>query len=45
VALRARNAEAAQKLAGAAAGSKEAAEAKIVLEVYNALSKAVKVTL
>ena len=44
-ALRARNAEAAQKLAGAAAGSKEAAEAKIVLEVYNALSKAVKATL
>ena len=44
-ALRARNAEAVQKLAAAAAGSKEAAEAKIVLEVYNALSKAVKITL
>jgi len=44
-ALRARNAEATQKLAGAVAGSKEAAEAKIVLELYGALGKAAKVTL
>ena len=44
-ALRVRNTEAALKLAAAVAGSKEAAEAKIVLEVYAALSKAVKVSL
>jgi F0F1-type ATP synthase epsilon subunit len=44
-ALRARNAEAVAKLAAAAAGSKDAAEAKIQLELYNALSKSVKVAL
>jgi F0F1-type ATP synthase epsilon subunit len=44
-ALRAANAEAGKKLAAAAAGSKEGAEAKIALEVYAALAKALKVTL
>ncbi len=44
-ALRAANAEAVKKLAGAAAGSREATEAKIALEVYGALGKAMKVQL
>jgi F0F1-type ATP synthase epsilon subunit len=44
-ALRARNTEAQQKLSSAAAGSKEAAEAKITLELYQALSKAAKIAI
>lgn len=44
-ALRAANADAVKKLAGAAANSKEAVEAKVSLEVFSALGKALKVTL
>jgi F0F1-type ATP synthase epsilon subunit len=44
-ALRAAASEATKKLAGAAAGSRDATEAKVALEVYAALSKALKVAL
>ena len=44
-ALRARNTEAQQKLASATPGSKDAAEAKITLELYQALSKAAKISI
>ena len=44
-ALRAANKEAGAKAAGAAAGSKDAAEAKIVLELYRILAQALKVQL
>jgi len=43
-ALRASNTEATKKRDGTAPGSKEHAEAKVVLEVYRALSQALKVT-
>lgn len=44
-ALRAANTEAVKKRDAAAAGSKEAAEAKVVLELYRSLSQSLKITL